>query len=600
LADLGRSDDAVKAARAAQGPEVLADLAVHFARHGDLTLAASAAAAAARRRPTDPELQARSGLFYHQTGQLRGAIEALTIAHDAGVPWASSKIADSHQQLGEPVEAARWFARAAADGDDPRAWIGLADAAWQAGSLPSEILDEQLVEAFGQPIDHQRLQAATRGRLWGRCDDELVRNRLFHALLRQTLVMAPAWEARLIALRASVVHRTDELAQRALRSLAHQAWSAEFTWPDTLEGAPEVGDVPTMESVIAVTRVAAYRPLCSLADCSKLTSDPWLETPLAELIDLQLLEPERARRAAVGLPRWSAAVHPVSQAVQAQYEEHPYPRLVNIHRGTPTALGPWLRRRFPHGGEPPCGPACVLVVGAGTGQHPLTTATTFSDVHVTGIDLSSASLGRAVRYAQRWGIDNVRFAVADLLGLDLPERFDVVESVGVLHHLDDPSVVLSLLVGHLRQGGWMRLGVYSETARTDVVAARALLSAHNIEPTDRGIREARALLMGLPPEHPAHSVVWSPDFYSLSGCRDLVLPAKEHRFTLPSLADWLDTAGLRFIGFENPVPGALHTYRQRFPDDPSCSRLDLWHQLEEERPRLFAGMYVFWCKRVSD
>ena len=54
----------------------------------------------------------------------------------------------------------------------------------------------------------------------------------------------------------------------------------------------------------------------------------------------------------------------------------------------------------------------------------------------------------------------------------------------------------------------MRLGLYSEAARTDVVAARALLHEHQIPPTDDGIRRARELLLALPAEHPAHPVVF--------------------------------------------------------------------------------------------
>jgi len=94
--------------------------------------------------------------------------------------------------------------------------------------------------------------------------------------------------------------------------------------------------------------------------------------------------------------------------------------------------------------------------------------------------------------------------------------------------------------------------------------------------------------------------VWSPDFYSQSGFRDLVLHTCEHRFTLARLAEALDALGLEFVGFQHARPEPLRWYADAWPDDPRRTSLDRWGVVEEAHPRVFAGMYQFWCHRPQE
>jgi hypothetical protein len=89
----------------------------------------------------------------------------------------------------------------------------------------------------------------------------------------------------------------------------------------------------------------------------------------------------------------------------------------------------------------------------------------------------------------------------------------------------------------------------------------------------------------------------SADFYSLSGCRDLVFHVQEHRYTPPQLGELIAGAGLRLVGFEAP-PEARAVFAAAFgPADP----LDLgrWDRLEARRPELFAGMYHLWAQKSA-
>ncbi len=79
---------------------------------------------------------------------------------------------------------------------------------------------------------------------------------------------------------------------------------------------------------------------------------------------------------------------------------------------------------------------------------------------------------------------NIEYSQADILKLgDIERSFDIVESIGVLHHLADPFAGWRTLLTRLRPGGFMRLGFYSEIARRNVVKGRAFIAAHGYSST---------------------------------------------------------------------------------------------------------------------
>ena len=166
----------------------------------------------------------------------------------------------------------------------------------------------------------------------------------------------------------------------------------------------------------------------------------------------------------------------------------------------------------------------------------------------------------------------------------------------MLHHLASPELGWRTLRGLLAPGGLMRIALYSESARQGVEEARGLIAEMGLEPTPDGIRRARAAIQALPPEAPARLLAESPDFFSLSGCRDLFFHVREDRFTLPRIARALDDLKLDFLGFELPSEGIRYNYRRHFPADPQQRDLARWAEFEQENPLTFAAMYQFWCQ----
>ena len=82
------------------------------------------------------------------------------------------------------------------------------------------------------------------------------------------------------------------------------------------------------------------------------------------------------------------------------------------------------------------------------------------------IDLSLNSLAYAKRKTGELGLTNIEYRQHDILQLEsLTERFDLIESIGVLHHLADPLVGWRILRKRLKPRGLMRIGLYSAIAR---------------------------------------------------------------------------------------------------------------------------------------
>jgi SAM-dependent methyltransferase len=145
------------------------------------------------------------------------------------------------------------------------------------------------------------------------------------------------------------------------------------------------------------------------------------------------------------------------------------------------------------------------------------------------IDLSLSSISYAVRKTQELGITNIKYAQADILKLDdVARSFDIVESVGVLHHLAEPFTGWRILLSRLRPGGFMHLGFYSELARIHVVKAREFIAAHGYASTPEDIRRFRRDLTEQVANADLQWLSEISDFYSTSECRDLLFHVQEH------------------------------------------------------------------------
>lgn len=445
---------------------------------------------------------------------------------------------------------------------------------------------------------------------------------LLRCLLENVQICDPAFErfltmtrlAMLAAARhAAIADKPEEKVLSLYCAVARQCFINEFVFSHTDEefeqalllrndfaAALEAG---SPFPVLWLVAVACYFPLSSLPSVNAVTEGSWPEAVAALLVQ-QVAEPAKERQYRAGLLRLSAVEDEVSRSVQRQYEENPYPRWVKLPAGGRTySLEGFFSRRFPRAPLRPLagsGDIEILIAGCGTGQHPISTAQQFRGARILAVDLSATSLCYAKRKTEELGLENIEYAQADIMELgSLDRRFDVIESAGVLHHLADPMAGLRILHSLLEPGGMMMLGLYSELARQDVVAARHFIAGRGYAATAQDIRRCRQDLMSMQGDICISQLGSRPDFFATSECRDLLFHVQEHRTSLPRIAEMLDSLELNFIGF-NLGQDALNEYGKRFPNDKSMTDLDSWNIFETENPDVFVGMYQFWVQKSRD
>jgi len=196
-------------------------------------------------------------------------------------------------------------------------------------------------------------------------------------------------------------------------------------------------------------------------------------------------------------------------------------------------------------------------------------------------------------------VKNIEFKQADILQLDqLTEKFHYIECIGVLHHMADPLAGWQVLVNLLQEQGLMRIGLYSQIARTSVTAARTQIAKLNLTPSNDNMRDFRQQIIAADEQDKLFELSKSTDFFNLSGFRDFVSHEQEHQLTLPMIKTMLEKLQLEFLGFKHQNPQIKQRYAELFPQDTNKTDLDLWHQFEQQHPETFASMYQFFVRRV--
>ncbi len=477
-----------------------------------------------------------------------------------------------------------------------RTVVARAAAEWPKPLGADELLGEKLLPALRDPLFHSVLEVAPNVDL---ALEQYLTN------VRRVMLETAAGMA--------FPDPGDDALLRFFCALGRQCFVNEYVFfcdADEREHARKLRDalIDALHSDAPIpalwpVAVGAYFPLASLPAADALRTRKW-PASVDALLTQQLDEPREEERLRASIPRLTAIDDDVSLKVREMYEENPYPRWIKV---APTEsakpLDVYLRNRFTT-------PALrdvsrkttldILVAGCGTGRQAVEIAQRFVGANVLAIDLSLASLAYAKRKTNELGLTNIEYGQADILQTaQLRRSFDLIESSGVLHHLDDPWAGWRVLLSLLRPGGFMRVGLYSELGRPGVIAGRALIAERGYRADADGIQRFRQELItgGFGPPL-ADLITRTHDFFTTSEVRDLVFHVREHRMTIPQIAGFLRENRLAFLGFELD-PRIARQYRERFPDDPAMTDLDHWHAFETENPDAFFYTYQFWIRSAE-
>ena len=266
--------------------------------------------------------------------------------------------------------------------------------------------------------------------------------------------------------------------------------------------------------------------------------------------------------------RPSDAATPV---VSAFYDRFPFP-------GDPLQDGPppgynwrWCHRSVlaavhgccPSGSDQPR----ILDAGCGTGVSTDYLCHLNPGADVVAVDISEGALQVARERLRRSGAAET---VASLLQerrslLDLGDEapFDYINSVGVLHHLDQPEAGLQSLAGALAPKGLLHLFLYADAGRWEIHRTQRALTLLNVGTEAEGLRLGRELFETLPEQNRLrrhHEQRWAVDCAPDANFADMYLHPQETSYNLERLLRFAGSAGLHFAGFSNPEvwdPGRL-------------------------------------------
>ena len=259
-------------------------------------------------------------------------------------------------------------------------------------------------------------------------------------------------------------------------------------------------------------------------------------------------------------PKPSDAATPV---VSAFYDRFPFP-------GDPLQDGPppgynwrWCHRsvlaavhgRIPSGMERPR----ILDAGCGTGVSTDYLCHLNPGADVLGVDISDGALAVAQERCQRSGaaqqVTSLRQEQRSLLDLADEGPFDYINSVGVLHHLDQPEAGLRALSGLLAPHGLLHLFLYADAGRWEIHRTQKALTLLQAGTGAEGLRLGRDLFDTLPETNRLarhHRERWAVDCAADANFADMYLHPQETSYNLERLFQYIATAGLHFAGFSNP------------------------------------------------
>lgn len=245
----------------------------------------------------------------------------------------------------------------------------------------------------------------------------------------------------------------------------------------------------------------------------------------------------------------------MSNLVQAHYQKYPYPNyplVASVRRCDTYALNlEALWGRF-NRIQPPVEAKKILVAGCGTfAPYPWSVAN--PGVPITALDLSKRSLRRARWHCLLHGKRNVAYTCGDLADHGaIDDTFGVIDSFGVLHHLEDPLAGLKMLERRLVPGGILRIMLYSRYARREEESIRRAFRLLGVDSP----RTARRLL------HKAAAgsrlgdyLAASDEPATASGLADALLHPRVHTYRIDELLEMIDHTGLELRLFAHP--GAL-------------------------------------------
>ncbi|MEM9538078.1 MAG: class I SAM-dependent methyltransferase [Cyanobacteria bacterium P01_E01_bin.42] len=266
----------------------------------------------------------------------------------------------------------------------------------------------------------------------------------------------------------------------------------------------------------------------------------------------------------------------VSNAVEKLYDTYPFPPDAMSDEPPPGFNWRWnwtAAYSFCTGRKPTRQDIRILDAGCGTGVGTEYLVHLNKEAQVVAVDLSSGALKVAKERCDRSGADRVEFHHLSLYDVEeIPGEFDLINSVGVLHHLPDPIKGIQTLAKKLAPGGLFHIFVYAELGRWEIrlmQEAIALLQGEKRGDYTDGVKVGRDIFSSLPEDNALvqrEKTRWSMENHKDESFADMYVHPQEVDYNINTLFEFIDASGLEFIGFSNPKFWQLERLLGNSPD----------------------------------
>ena len=257
----------------------------------------------------------------------------------------------------------------------------------------------------------------------------------------------------------------------------------------------------------------------------------------------------------------------VNNAVAKLYNTYPFPP-DPLTDDTPPGYNwrwNWIAAyNFCTGRKPPRQDIRILDAGCGTGSSTDYLIHLNPEAEVVAIDISEKALEVAQERCNRSGVIAKHKKPVTFKQLRLEEasqlsgEFDLINSVGVLHHLPDPIKGIQELAKKLAPGGIFHIFVYAELGRWEITLmqkAIALLQGNKRGDYKDGVKVGRDIFANLPEKNrllKQEKERWALENHRDEAFADMYVHPQEIDYNIETLFQLIDASELEFVGFSNP------------------------------------------------
>ena len=189
----------------------------------------------------------------------------------------------------------------------------------------------------------------------------------------------------------------------------------------------------------------------------------------------------------------------------------------------------------------------ILIAGCGTNQA-AQIAYNNRAANVVAVDVSQPSLDHEKYLKDKYALKNLELHLLPIEEVtSLSQKFDLVMSTGVLHHMDNPRAGMKALADVLRPDGVAAIMLYARYGRAGAELMQAVFREMGLHQDEESLQMVKAAIASLGDTHPVRSYISiAPDLNFDAGVVDTFLHGRDKSFTVEDCLDLVTSAGLVF------------------------------------------------------